>query len=159
MLTSDHPECLEDEVFLGNFTPEQARNISWTTKRYGIRAYCVDGSDFPYQHHHGVLPYFVKRSELAAAGVLATMAPTEAITSRMSASKLDELLRRYETLRKDNPRTRFVLACPQSGRWLVLVYEVPEPTQPDYRIIICGQGESPEAAVETALKQTCEKAS
>jgi hypothetical protein len=59
-----HPECQEDEVYLGNFTYSEAMNISWKTKRAGVQSYKADGTEFPYQEYHGVKPYFVEIEEV-----------------------------------------------------------------------------------------------
>lgn len=66
----DHPECIDGEIYLGNFTNEDAARIGWRTKCAGNAAYCVDGRPFPHQKEHGVRPYFVLVSELIRAGVV-----------------------------------------------------------------------------------------
>lgn len=64
--TPDHPECLEGEIYLGNFTPEQATAIGWRTKTAGCYAYCSDGTLVPFQDQWEIRPYFVQASELSA---------------------------------------------------------------------------------------------
>ena len=59
-----HPECKEDEVYLGNFSDYDANTIGWKTKREGVNAYKVDGTPYPYQEDYGVNPYFVKIEEV-----------------------------------------------------------------------------------------------
>lgn len=62
-----HPECREDEVFLGNVDDEAFPSIGWKTKRRGSLAFDSDGE--PIDHHWpGGRPVFVKREELAKAG-------------------------------------------------------------------------------------------
>lgn len=62
-----HPETSAHEVYLGNFTQEEAMSIGFKTKRHGVKSYCVDGSDYPFQTEHGVLPYFADKRELSEA--------------------------------------------------------------------------------------------
>lgn len=70
MFDRDHPERMADEVFLGNFTPDQWEDVGWRTKRKGINSYTIGGSPFPFQERYGVFPGFVKRQELVANGVI-----------------------------------------------------------------------------------------
>lgn len=59
----DHPECREGEIYLGNFTHEDAKKIGLKTKRAGCLSYCADGKPYPFQNEHGVLPYFCNVDE------------------------------------------------------------------------------------------------
>lgn len=63
-MTTEHPETLSGEMFLGNFTHDDAKEIGWKTKRVGKHAYCINRTPYPYQAEHGVLPWFAKRSEI-----------------------------------------------------------------------------------------------
>lgn len=65
----NHPETQEFEVFLGNFTVEGAKKIGWKSKRAGRKAYYTDGTPYPEQAKHGILPYFADKQELFDAGV------------------------------------------------------------------------------------------
>lgn len=62
-----HPEQRDDEIFLGNYTPEDRKAIGWKLLRCGEFAYRTDGSPYPYQEEHAVKPLFVRRSEVQAA--------------------------------------------------------------------------------------------
>lgn len=61
--TTDHPECKEDEIYLGNFAPQEAANIGLRTKRRGVKSFCLDGSPYPMQAEHQVFPYFASKAE------------------------------------------------------------------------------------------------
>jgi len=67
-----HPELQEGEVFGGNTTEEAFWSRPWKTKRLGRVAYNIhtgqvlDQTGMP--DHAKVFPWFVKRSELEAAG-------------------------------------------------------------------------------------------
>lgn len=63
-MTTEHPETLPGEIFLGNFTQDDSISIKWKTKRAGKKAYCSDGSPFPYQEENRIKPYFAKHSEI-----------------------------------------------------------------------------------------------
>jgi hypothetical protein len=63
-MTSDHPETLEGEIYLGNFTPHEAARIAWRTKHSGCWAYCADGTPYPDQEVSSVKPYFAERAEI-----------------------------------------------------------------------------------------------
>lgn len=67
--STDHPETKSDEIYLGNYTSEEASIIGWTYKRKGITALCRDGSLYPYAKSYNVYPYFAKRSEMEEAGI------------------------------------------------------------------------------------------
>lgn len=69
----NHPEIRSApflEVFLGNFPEEVGERLPWKTKRAGEKAYCADGSPYPFQEARKVRPYFVDRRELVEAGVI-----------------------------------------------------------------------------------------
>lgn len=70
MFDHDHPERLSNEVYLGNFTPDDWKDVGWKTKRKGIKSYTIDGSPYPFQVRYGVFPGFVQRQELVANGVI-----------------------------------------------------------------------------------------
>ncbi len=60
----NHPELEEEEVFLGNTTPQDFyQEYSWDTKRAGVRAFDLNGNRVP-----NLVPVFVKRKELEARG-------------------------------------------------------------------------------------------
>lgn len=61
--TTNHPECLAGEIYLGNFTPEEAMHVGFRTKHAGCHAYCLDGSPYPFQVRHEVLPNFADIAE------------------------------------------------------------------------------------------------
>lgn len=69
LLTSDHPECSLDQVFLGNFTPNSAAEIGWKSVTAGNEALCADGSPYPNSEFYDVRPYFALRAELEQAGI------------------------------------------------------------------------------------------
>lgn len=68
-MTNNHPECMEGEIFLGNFTKKHSRHIMWKTKRRGEKAICRDGSPVPFAKFHDMYPYFVSIQELKENGV------------------------------------------------------------------------------------------
>ena len=63
-MTQNHPECGDEELYLGNFNVEDAKTIGWKSKRAGIQAYRSDGTPYPFQKEHGVKPYFANKKEV-----------------------------------------------------------------------------------------------
>lgn len=63
--SQDHPNCFEDELFLGNFTVEHYQNISFLTKNRGSESLALDEDykPIPFAELHGVAPVFVKITE------------------------------------------------------------------------------------------------
>jgi hypothetical protein len=63
--TRIHPEQMEDEVWLGNFTLRGFRESGRKTKRRGVFAYDIDGHPLNFRMF-GIdfFPVFVKRQEL-----------------------------------------------------------------------------------------------
>jgi hypothetical protein len=63
--TAHHPECGDDEVFLGNCDDKSFERIRWRTKRKGVVAYMADGT--PWSERGAVgFPVFVQKAELPA---------------------------------------------------------------------------------------------
>lgn len=60
----DHPERRPGEVFLGNH--EAGRLPPFSTVRAGVRAYCADGSPYPFQQEERVVPVFASAAEARA---------------------------------------------------------------------------------------------
>lgn len=59
LISSDHPEQEDDEIFVGNIRNESdLKNYQWKTKRLGTQAY--DCAEKPI----GGFPVFIKRSEV-----------------------------------------------------------------------------------------------
>lgn len=65
LLTGRHPEQLDTEVFVGNFTDDGYDCCGWTTKRCGIVAYCLDGT----RADKTLRPVFIQAQEATAAGL------------------------------------------------------------------------------------------
>lgn len=64
---NNHPEQLEDEIFIGNDDDDDYERVSWRTKRQGQVSYALDGSIHP--HSPGgwkptIRPIFIKRAEV-----------------------------------------------------------------------------------------------
>jgi hypothetical protein len=59
-----HPECREDEVFIGNFNEMGYLDISWQTKRQGIAAYGFDGKPMGPGWAGTLFPVFVEKDEI-----------------------------------------------------------------------------------------------
>ncbi|MCP3967531.1 MAG: hypothetical protein GY718_14460 [Lentisphaerae bacterium] len=65
----NHPERMEDEMFLGNFDAKGFDSVGWQPKRKGTKAYMANNiTVFPYQKEHGIFPAFVKKWEVEKAG-------------------------------------------------------------------------------------------
>lgn len=62
-----HPEQQAGEIYLGNFTPGDLLRVGWKTTRTGEKAYCRDGTPYPFQKQHGVRPAFIRRDEIEQA--------------------------------------------------------------------------------------------
>ena len=62
-----HAEQRVGEVFLGNFAPNDLLQVGWKSIRTGEKAYCKDGSPYPFQKEHGVKPVFVSCDEIERA--------------------------------------------------------------------------------------------
>lgn len=78
--TKDHPECRDDEVYLGNYTHAESQRINWRTKRAGFQAYYPDGTPYPNQVREGVQPYFVKEAEWTQGALIVPAESTEPTT-------------------------------------------------------------------------------
>lgn len=60
-----HPEQKPNEVYLGNFTPEQAEAIGWRSKRAGTTPLRADGTPYPFAADHNIRPWFASRNEVS----------------------------------------------------------------------------------------------
>lgn len=59
-----HPECGDDEVFVGNADDNTIRTMGWKTKRRGKIAYKKNGERITIEWR-GAFPVFVQKSEIA----------------------------------------------------------------------------------------------
>jgi hypothetical protein len=56
-----HPECLENETWIGNTTKDGFETINYVSKRLGLVAYRSDGTPIPAEQE--LFPLFVARQE------------------------------------------------------------------------------------------------
>lgn len=62
--SQSHPECEEDEIYLGNFTVEDFAKLGYETKRMGNTPYDIYGSRM---YNTDLYPVFVKIAVLKPA--------------------------------------------------------------------------------------------
>lgn len=61
-----HPEQQDDEIYMGNSTPENAEQTSWRTGRLGKLTLNVDGEPCDKFTTKAIKPWFIKVSEVEA---------------------------------------------------------------------------------------------
>lgn len=65
-MQEQHPEQMNDELFIDNFEERQCANVLWKTKRVGKVSYNKQGHVI-----ESSVPMFVKRQEVVDAGLIA----------------------------------------------------------------------------------------
>ncbi len=69
--TGWHPERMEDEIYLGNFSEKYFPNLGWETKRFGEVAYSAKREPLK-KNPRKLRPVFVKKSEVIETGFVVT---------------------------------------------------------------------------------------